>query len=96
MNNYDHKHNHSADKIFLLQDTHYQEQKSEDGQKRKKSREPSLVMALIRSFGREFAATGVLKFFQDLLNFVSPMLLKYVDCVHVFFTAKLYVVILLG
>jgi hypothetical protein len=78
MNSYNHdKYNHSSDKISLLQDAPgHQEQHSE--QNKKKPREPSLFMALVRSFGGDFTVTGVLKFFQDLLNFVSPLLLKYV------------------
>ena len=78
MNSYDHdKYNHSTDKISLLRDspTH---QERHNGRKQKKPREPSLFMALVRSFGEDFTVTGVLKFFQDLLNFVSPLLLKYV------------------
>ena len=77
MNSYNHKYDHYTDKVSLLQDTPMH-QEQQNGQKRKKSREPSLVMALVRSFGEDFAMTGVLKFFQDLLNFVSPLLLKYV------------------
>jgi hypothetical protein len=78
MNSYNHdKYNHSSDKISLLQDAPgHQEQHSE--RNKKKPREPSLFMALVRSFGGDFTVTGVLKFFQDLLNFVSPLLLKYV------------------
>ena len=77
MNSYDHKYNHSNDKISLLQDTPMH-QEQQNGQRRK-PREPSLFMALVRSFGEDFTVTGVLKFFQDLLNFVSPLLLKYVQ-----------------
>ena len=73
MNSYNHKYDHSTDKVSLLQDTPMHQE-----QQNKKPREPSLVMALVRSFGEDFTVTGVLKFFQDLLNFVSPLLLKYV------------------
>ena len=75
-NSYSHdEYNHSSDKISLLQDAPDHQEQHRGW---KKSREPSLFMALVRSFGGDFAVTGVLKFFQDLLNFVSPLLLKYV------------------
>ena len=91
MNSYNHKFNHSTDKISLLQDSPMH-QEQQNGQK-KKLREPSLVMALVRSFGEDFTVTGVLKFFQDLLNFVSPMLLKYI-CVTLYVCMYTYVCML--
>ena len=76
---YDPKWTRSADKISFLPATRRREQQR---RKKRKSREPSLAWALARSFGGTFLFAGVLKFFQDLLNFVSPQLLKYVKYVE--------------
>ena len=79
MNSYNHdKYNHSNDKISLLHDAPDHQEQHGGRKKKAAAREPSLFMALVRSFGGDFTVTGVLKFFQDLLNFVSPLLLKYV------------------
>ena len=40
--------------------------------------EPSLVMALAKSFVETFLVAAFFKLCQDLLSFVSPQLLKYV------------------
>ena len=37
---------------------------------------PSLVLALVKTFGWEFSVAGFYKVFQDLLLFVSPQILK--------------------
>ena len=83
VNDYNHNRANSTETTHLLQDrnvrVYHQEEASR--QRRRKPREPSLVKALVKSFGEEFTMIGVLKFFQDLLNFVSPLLLKYVGCV---------------
>ena len=69
---YDTRQTRSADKISFLP-----AKRSREGERGKsKPREPSLVWALVGSFWRTFLYAGVLKFFQDLLNFVSPQLLK--------------------
>ena len=41
-----------------------------------KKAEPSLVLAFIRSFWVIFLAAAFFKFVQDLLNFVSPQVLR--------------------
>eukprot|EP00047_Mylnosiga_fluctuans_P021846 m.109714 g.109714 ORF g.109714 m.109714 type:complete len:1474 (+) comp9049_c0_seq5:48-4469(+) len=38
--------------------------------------DPSLIMSLARAFGPPFYIGGVLKFFQDMLGFVGPLLLS--------------------
>ena len=80
VNNCNHNQANSTERTYLLQDTKIRvyHQEEENGRRGNKPREPSLVKALAKSFGEEFTMTGVLKFFQDLLNFVSPLLLKYV------------------
>ena len=60
----------SADRITFLPAS------QQGGQQRRKPRKPSLVMALTRSFGGTFFVAGLFKLLQDLLNFVSPLLLK--------------------
>ena len=72
---YDTRWTRSADKISFLPARRSREQQQQR-RRRRKPKEPSLVWALIRSFGQTFVYAGVLKFFQDLLNFVSPQLLK--------------------
>ena len=67
---------HSADKITFLPT------RGRGGQKKKGSKEPSLVWALARSFGGVFMMGGLFKFLQDILNFVGPQLLKYVLKYH--------------
>ena len=37
---------------------------------------PSLMLALVKTFGWEFTVAGVYKIFQDLLLFASPQILK--------------------
>ena len=44
--------------------------------RRKKKAEPSLVFAFVRSFWVIFLAAAFFKFVQDLLNFVSPQILR--------------------
>ncbi len=39
---------------------------------------PSLVLALIKTFGLRFLVSVVLKYASDLLTFASPLILKYV------------------
>ena len=39
--------------------------------------QPSIMASLTRAFGFTFFVGGVLKFFQDLLGFASPQILKY-------------------
>ena len=73
---FDPKWTRSADKITFLPATRRRE---EQRRKKSKPKEPSLVWALVRTFWRTFVFAGMLKFFQDLLNFVSPQLLKYVE-----------------
>ena len=63
----------SADKVTFLPATRRGEQK------KKGSKEPSLVWALARSFGGVFMMGGLFKFLQDILNFVGPQLLKYMS-----------------
>jgi len=48
--------------------------------RRKKKREPSLLMAVARTIWRTMAMAAVLKLAQDLLGFVSPQILRYVCC----------------
>ena len=72
---FDPKWTRSADKITFLPATHCREQQR---RKIKKSKEPSLVWALAKTFGGTFMMGGVFKFLQDFLNFVGPQLLKYV------------------
>jgi ABC-type bacteriocin/lantibiotic exporter with double-glycine peptidase domain len=72
---FDPKWTRSADKIAFLPATRRRE---EQRRKKNKTKEPSLVWALVRTFWRTFVFAGMLKFFQDLLNFVSPQLLKYI------------------
>ena len=38
--------------------------------------QPSVMASLSRAFGFTFFVGGVLKFFQDLLGFASPQILK--------------------
>ena len=64
---------HPADRITFLSATQQNERKR---RKKRGPKEPSLVMALARSFGGTFFVAGVFKLLQDLLNFVSPQLLK--------------------
>ena len=71
---YDPKWTRSADKITFLPATR---RRGEQRREKNKAKEPSLVWALVRTFWRTFVFAGMLKFFQDLLNFVSPQLLKY-------------------
>ena len=42
----------------------------------RKKKEPSLVWALAKTFWGIFVAAAFFKFVQDLLNFVSPQVLK--------------------
>ena len=70
---FDSKSARSADKITFLPASQH------GGQQRrikKKPKEPSFVMALARSFGGTFFVAGLFKLLQDLLNIVSPLLLK--------------------
>ena len=63
----------SADKLTFLPASRH------GGQERREKRmakEPSFFMALARSFGGTFFMAGLFKLLQDLLNFVSPLLLK--------------------
>ena len=46
------------------------------GRRTSRRSEPSLVIALVRSFWPIFLAAAFFKVLQDLLNFVSPQLLK--------------------
>jgi hypothetical protein len=78
---FDSKASRSADKISFQKATHRREQQRTDTPKKPKS--PSLVMALARSFGGTFFVAGLFKLCQDLLNFVSPQLLKLVPCLKV-------------
>ena len=75
---FDPKWTRSADKITFLPATRRRE---EERRKNHKAKEPSLVWALVRTFWRTFVFAGMLKLFQDLLNFVSPQLLKYVTSI---------------
>ena len=52
--------------------------KEQQTRRNKESKEPSLVWALAKTFGGTFVVGGVFKFLQDFLNFVGPLLLKYV------------------
>ena len=70
---FDPKWTRSADKITFLPATRRKVPKK-NGPK-----EPSLVVALARSFGGVFMMGGLFKFLQDILNFVGPQLLKYVS-----------------
>ena len=83
---FDSKKTRSADKVSFVKAKHRQEQKSTT--KKAKPKSPSLVMALARSFGGTFFLAGVFKLFQDLLNFVSPQLLKYNVCRHRIFVPQ--------
>ena len=74
---FDSKATHSADKISFQKATHRREQQRSDRPRKPKS--PSLVLALAKSFGGTFFVAGLFKFCQDLLNFVSPQLLKLVS-----------------
>ena len=73
---FDSKATRSADKISFQKATHRREQQRTESPRKPKS--PSLVLALARSFGGTFLVAGLFKFCQDLLNFVSPQLLKLV------------------
>ena len=42
----------------------------------REQKEPSLLIALAKSFGGTFLVAAVFKFFQDLLGFASPFILK--------------------
>ena len=53
-----------------------------EGKKETKDKEPSLVLALAKTFGEVFVVAAVFKLIQDLLSFASPQILKYVS-VHV-------------
>ena len=77
---FDSKATRSADKISFQKATHRREQQRTDSPRKPKS--PSLVLALARSFGGTFLVAGLFKFCQDLLNFVSPQLLKLVPCLE--------------
>ena len=46
-------------------------------------KEPSLVLALGRSFAGTFMMAALFKLLQDLLAFVSPQLLKYAGFVYI-------------
>ena len=70
---FDPKWTRSADKITFLP------AKRREVQKKNVSKEPSLVVALARSFGGVFMMGGLFKFLQDVLSFVGPQLLKYVS-----------------
>ena len=39
-------------------------------------REPSLVMALAKTFGKTIIVAGILKLLRDILTFVSPQIMK--------------------
>ena len=43
---------------------------------RQRARDPSLVMALVKSYGFLLFIAGFLKLGSDLLTFVSPQILK--------------------
>lgn len=45
--------------------------------KRKESRQPSFLWALIRAFGPYFLIGSAFKLLQDLVSFVNPQLLRY-------------------
>jgi hypothetical protein len=63
----------SADKTtFLPASQHGGQQR----RAKRKTKEPSFFMALARSFGGTFFMAGLFKLLQDLLTFVSPLLLK--------------------
>ena len=72
---FDPKTTRSADKISFQKASHRREEQNSERTRKPKS--PSLVMALARSFGGTFFVAGLFKLCQDLLNFVSPQLLKY-------------------
>ena len=67
-------HSSGKGKASFLKATH----RSAPKESKKKAKSPSIVMALARSFGGTFFLAGLFKLCQDLLNFVSPQLLKYV------------------
>ena len=70
---YDSKSAHSADKITFLPAS---QQGGQQRRKNKKPKDPSLVVAMARTVGGTFFVAGLFKLLQDLLNFVSPLLLK--------------------
>ena len=86
---FDPKWTRSADKITFLPAT--RRRRGEQRREKSKAKEPSLVWALVRTFWRTFVFAGMLKFFQDLLNFVSPQLLKYIFYVWECSTVHVYV-----
>ncbi len=47
-----------------------------EGQAPQATGNPSLVLALVKTFGWEFSVAGFYKIFQDLLLFASPQILK--------------------
>lgn len=49
---------------------------SEQHTRRRPSKEPSLVLALSKSFGGIVMMAAVFKLFSDILSFVSPQVLK--------------------